>query len=253
MSRLDPGPGIKCDTDIGCRSELADPESATTKIAIPCVLPESGQNRGSSLRDANNRSTLLIAGDSRSQSAEAGSRFLRRLQLGVWFAKISAMKTKEAVQLALDAADQICLKYLADLNDSDLLVRPHPNCNHINWQLGHLILSEHEMLSESLPLPMAPLPDRLARRYSKEQAQSDDLESLYGLESLLEFYREVRGATLRGLISMDELMLNEPAVLRIRSYAPTVGSAFLMVAAHWQMHSGQWAVVRRMLSKPIVI
>ena len=33
-----------------------------------------------------------------------------------------------------------------DLSDSDLMVRPAPGCNHIAWQLGHMISGTAQMI-----------------------------------------------------------------------------------------------------------
>ena len=52
--------------------------------------------------------------------------------------------------------------------------RPHPDCNHTNWQLGHLIQSDHQMVSAVAPGKMPPLPDGFAEMYAKETASSDD-------------------------------------------------------------------------------
>ncbi len=49
------------------------------------------------------------------------------------------MNVREAIKLSYGTPDHICRGYLADLKDSDLLLRPVPGANHIAWQLGHLI------------------------------------------------------------------------------------------------------------------
>ena len=47
------------------------------------------------------------------------------------------------LKLAIDAGDMISLPYLEDLSDKEMLHRACPGCNHINWQVGHLIVSEN--------------------------------------------------------------------------------------------------------------
>ena len=49
------------------------------------------------------------------------------------------MDSREAIKLNLDTAKMICDGYLDDLSDEDMMKRPHPGCNHIKWQVGHLI------------------------------------------------------------------------------------------------------------------
>ena len=57
------------------------------------------------------------------------------------------MDTKTAIRTTLDTANMICTSYLGDLTDEEMMHRPTPGCNHIKWQLGHLIASEHGMIS----------------------------------------------------------------------------------------------------------
>ncbi len=52
-------------------------------------------------------------------------------------------------------------------------------------------------------------------------------------------------------ISQDDLSLPGPE--KMRAYAPTKGAVLLAIGTHELMHVGQWAVLRRMLGKPVVI
>ena len=45
------------------------------------------------------------------------------------------MDSREAIKLSIGTADFVAMGYLADLTDQDLMLRPHPGCNHINWQI----------------------------------------------------------------------------------------------------------------------
>ncbi len=49
------------------------------------------------------------------------------------------MDSREAMKLSINMADFVAMGYLADLTDEDFMRRPHPGCNHINWQVGHLV------------------------------------------------------------------------------------------------------------------
>ena len=68
----------------------------------------------------------------------------------------------------------IAKAYLEDLSDEELLLRPVEGANHIAWQLGHLISSEHNMVEMVCPGSMPPLPDGFADAYTKETAASDE-------------------------------------------------------------------------------
>ncbi len=155
-----------------------------------------------------------------------------------------------AIKVSLETADMVGMAYLADLSDAELMERPHPGCNHINWQLGHLICSEHQMISSLAADAMPALPTGFDAKYSKESAGSDDPSQFVPKEELLEAYRAQRAGTLAVLAASTPDQLDEPTGV---SYAPTRGAMLLMQANHWLMHCGQWVIVRRSHGKPIAI
>ena len=55
------------------------------------------------------------------------------------------MNANEAIKSALDTAEMISMAYLEDLTDEEMMVRPIDSCNHIKWQVGHLIGSENKI------------------------------------------------------------------------------------------------------------
>jgi hypothetical protein len=156
------------------------------------------------------------------------------------------MNTKDALKLAIDSGRMISLGYVEDLNDQELLHRPAPGANHINWQLGHLIQSENEMMNIAIPGCMPPLPAGFAERYSKDTASSDDPSKFLKKAELLKVFEEQRAATLKALENVPEADFDKPTGV---NYAPTVGAMFAMQGTHWLMHAGQWAVVRRQLGR----
>ena len=76
------------------------------------------------------------------------------------------------IQSNLDCANMICQSYLADLTDADLLARPAPGANHISWQLGHLLTSEHGMLEQAFPGSMPVLPAGFAEKYTNDTSKA---------------------------------------------------------------------------------
>ena len=66
------------------------------------------------------------------------------------------MNASDAIKIGLDTGEFVSLGYLEDLSDAEFLRRPHPGCNHINWQVGHLIASEHMMIEKIAPGSMPP-------------------------------------------------------------------------------------------------
>src|SRR6476469_8886860 len=56
------------------------------------------------------------------------------------------MNAKELAKINIDMVQVISLRYLEDLTYQELMHRPAKGAKHINWQLGHLIQSENDMM-----------------------------------------------------------------------------------------------------------
>lgn len=163
------------------------------------------------------------------------------------------MDARAAIKGSLAMADMITQQYLGDLSDADLLVRPVPGNNHIAWQLGHLIASEHAMIEEISPGTMPKLPTGFAEKHGKETAASDKAADFFTKAEYLKILAEQRAGTMKALDAASEADLDKPGPEKWRNFVPTNGAVFNMQGSHWLMHVGQWAVVRRKLNKPVVI
>ena len=156
------------------------------------------------------------------------------------------MNSRQALKLAIDAGDMISLPYLEDLSDKEMLHRACPGCNHINWQVGHLIVSENEMMNKALPGSLPLLPAGFAEKYTKDTATSDDPNTFAKKDELLRIHKQQRVATLAALEKVTDGQLDGPSGF---DFVPTVGGIFSMQGSHWLMHAGQWAVIRRHLGR----
>ncbi len=164
-----------------------------------------------------------------------------------------AMRAHDVIFQMLDTARFVTMTYLSDLSDAELLVRPVPNSHHVAWQLGHLLHSEWMML-EGVRAGVAPqLPDRFAEYHSKNAATDDDPEHFLSKDGYLHLMAGVREATRGVLVQLSEDELDAPGPEAMRSYAPKIGSVFLMIGSHEIMHAGQIAVLRRKLCKEVLI
>lgn len=160
------------------------------------------------------------------------------------------MNSREAIRLSLDSGNMISMAYLDDMTDEELMKRPHEGCNHIKWQLGHLIVSDNQMVNGAAPGSMPDLPEGFAEKYTKETSSSDDPAAFDSKEDLLALYQQQREATLVALDGLSDEDLSQPSPEEMQSYAPTAGAAFSLLGGHWLMHAGQWAVLRRQLGRP---
>ncbi|MBL9124804.1 MAG: DinB family protein [Planctomycetaceae bacterium] len=156
------------------------------------------------------------------------------------------MNAHEAIQLSIDMGSYIANAYVQDLNDAELLHRPGQGCNHINWQLGHCILSEHNEIEKLFPGTMPPLPPGFAEKYGRENAASDDPKKFCTKAELLATLQAQRAATLKAFAQTSDADFDRPTGV---DYAPSIGAMFALQGSHYLMHVGQWAVVRRQLGR----
>lgn len=164
------------------------------------------------------------------------------------------MQTKDAILYVLNSARYVTGAYLNDLTDADLLVRPVPHAHHIAWQLGHLVVSEAMMASHVRAGSGIVLPAGFVERHATAHGH-DTLDSppFCSKAEYVELRTRQREKTLELVQSISEEELSAPGPEKMRSYAPTKGAVLLAIGTHEMMHSGQWAVVRRLLEKPVVV
>jgi hypothetical protein len=162
------------------------------------------------------------------------------------------MNAKEALKGVLSSTQQIVSMYLSDLSDADLLVRPVPAANHIAWQLGHLIETEHGM-GAFLPGAAYPaLPSGFAEKHASTASKIDTPQSFFTKAQYLELFNGVREATIKGVEKLADADLDKPLTGEMAKWAPTVGALVLLTGNHTMMHAGQFTVVRRKLGKPVL-
>ncbi len=158
------------------------------------------------------------------------------------------MNAKDAIRQSRTSSNHVFQMLLEDLGDADLLVRPVPGANHIAWQVGHVIASEHRMLSRLFPDLAPALPGEFADRHSAAAARENS-----GFPTKAEYLalqRRVREATLAALDRCPEADLDKPNSGPTAPIAPTLGAVFMLMANHAVLHAGQFSVVRRKLGKP---
>ncbi|WP_153559193.1 DinB family protein [Roseimaritima sediminicola] len=163
------------------------------------------------------------------------------------------MDAHDVIAQAAKTSRMILESYVSDLEDAELLRRPGPGCNHIAWQLGHLIVAECGLLDSVRPGSAITLPEGFAETHSKENADSDKAEEFCSKQQYLELLSQTAAATQTALRSVSAEDLDAPAPEHLRQMFPRVGDVFLLIASHPLMHVGQWVPVRRALNKPVLI
>ena len=156
-----------------------------------------------------------------------------------------------AIRMGYQQSEMISNGYLNDLTDAEILVRPVPGINHIAWQLGHLIASEHNLVSGAFPGAMPALPAGFAERHTTETSSSDNPADFLTKAEYLRVAAEQRAGAVAILAKQTGAGdLEKAAPDSMKAYAPTIGDLFTLLGVHWLMHAGQWAVTRRKLGRP---
>lgn len=156
---------------------------------------------------------------------------------------------KDVLKHNMAMGREILLGALDGLEDAELLKRSVPNANHTAWQLGHVIASEHAIMS-GVGQKMRPLPDGFAEAHGKESASSNDPRQFKTKAEYLALLQTVREDSLKALESLSDADLDRPGPESMRAYIPTVMAAFNLLGGHEMIHSGQITPVRRLLGKP---
>ncbi len=162
------------------------------------------------------------------------------------------MKPAEAFKIALNMTDHILNKYLADLSDADLLVRPAKGANHIAWQLGHLISSEVGLMNMIKPGSGIELPAGFKENHSKDNAACDDAGKFLTKQAYLDLYTKSRAGVKTHLSQMADDEFDKASPSGMERF-PTIGTMINLVVNHPMMHVGQFVVIRRQLELPVVI
>jgi hypothetical protein len=162
------------------------------------------------------------------------------------------MTAKDVIKNTMEMCQMVLKTYIEDLNDADLMIRSVPGANHIAWQLGHLISSEHHMMTGP-GYKMPDLPANFAEAYTPETSKSDDPTKFHKKAEYLALIDEQRKATLATLDSLPEADLDKATPEDMQSYVKTIGAIFNLIGMHDLMHAGQFVPVRRKLDKPRTI
>ncbi len=162
------------------------------------------------------------------------------------------MIAHEVIKEVLGTARFVMSSYLRDLRDDELLVQPVAGAHNAAWQLGHLIVSECKMADGVRAGSGIKLPEGFEAAHPKD-ATAGTMPRTYSKAEYEALMRDQRLKTLQLLDSLSAEALSAPAPEFMRAYAPHVGSVFASIAGHELMHSGQIAVIRRALGKPVVI
>lgn len=165
----------------------------------------------------------------------------------------STMTPQEVISQTYLTSSMVLRTYLSDLTDAELLYRPGRGCQHLAWQLGHLIASEPGLLNGVCPGAGAELPSGFAEQHAKDKSDSNSASDFCTKDEYLRLMDLNQQAALKAFASVTAEQLDESGPEFMKPMFPTVGSILILVATHAMMHAGQFVPVRRSLGKPVLI
>lgn len=163
------------------------------------------------------------------------------------------MNAVDALKSSHGLSKMVFRSYLSDLSDAELLERPGEGCNHIAYQLGHLIVSGGALLEAVGAATVPSLPDGFADKYTPETNGIDDPAAFESKDRYLELFDEIDAAFTASLEACSADDLDKPSPEKFRDFAPTIGDVYSLIATHALMHAGQWVPIRRRLGKPVMM
>ena len=163
------------------------------------------------------------------------------------------MKATDVIRSTAEISTMVLKSYVSDLEDADLMKRPGEGCNHLAWQLGHLISSECDLLNSLQPGAAPELPAGFAEKHSKDACGEDDPSKFCTKQEYLDLMDKVQAATFAALENVSDADLEGPAPEKFAQMFPTAGQVYVLIATHQMMHAGQFVPVRRALGKPVLM
>ncbi len=163
------------------------------------------------------------------------------------------MNTQDAIRTTLETSTMVLKSYFSDMTDAELMTRPGEGCNHLAWQLGHLIASECSLVEMVAPGAAAELPEGFAEAHNKDNAGVDDAAKFSTKQEYLDLLDKVQAATVAAIEKCSDSDLDKPGPEHFQPMFPTVGHLYILIATHRMMHAGQFVPVRRKLGKPILM
>jgi hypothetical protein len=179
------------------------------------------------------------------------------------------MNSVQLLEELLATARIVTERYLEDLSFEEICLTPGIGANPIAWQLGHLILSEVEMieqLSKDNPFPFPLAFQQLHRKPGLDhsgglipsdrgmwQPWIDEVQGLFSKETYVSLLQISRSKSIEVLRKLTLEELTKPAPEPMAKYTKTWASVFVMIGLHETQHAGQIAVLRRSLGRRVVI
>lgn len=144
-------------------------------------------------------------------------------------------------------------KLVADIDDAEMTVLPHPGMNHPAWILGHVALGS-DLVARLLNHPM--LTDKAwAAKFGPGSSSLDDRERYPSKSDLLDMLHQTHDHAVKLIeAAPDEAMQSTNETPFFPDVFPTVGDLIAhLISTHPATHLGQLSAWRRCVGKDAVL
>ena len=157
----------------------------------------------------------------------------------------------DAIAHSLTLSGGMLHRYADDLTPQEMLHRPTPKANCAAWTIGHLVLTERNLLKRLGVSDLPALPDGFEKRFSRDEGCPQASE--FGdVSRLLALFDQHRNRAIDAVRAAPQQQLDQP-LDKPHPMFKTAGEFANFVAAHAVMHAGQLTIIRRSLGRPPVV
>jgi hypothetical protein len=159
----------------------------------------------------------------------------------------------EVIGYSLRTTKGLLHRYVDDLKPEEYLHRTSPKANCTAWLIGHLTLSDRNMLKRfGVPEDALPkLPEGYEKRFSRDEGspQAGEFGDVKGLMPLFDSHRDL---FIRTVERATPELINKP-LEKPMPIAANLGELASFMSLHTAMHAGQITLIRRSLGRPPVV
>jgi hypothetical protein len=144
------------------------------------------------------------------------------------------------------------MRFTEDLQPQEYLHRPTPKANCAAWLIGHLALTDRNMLKKVCNVSdLPPLPEGFEKRFSRDEG-CPQAEDFGDVKILRDIFNQHRDRFVAEVQKMTPDQLAKPSE-REHPMFRTAGEMINFMALHTAMHVGQITIIRRSLGRPPLI
>jgi uncharacterized damage-inducible protein DinB len=158
----------------------------------------------------------------------------------------------EPIVYSLQFSRDTVRMFTQDLAPQEMLHRTTPKANCAAWLVGHLTLTDRNMLKRLGVNDLPPLPDDdFEKRFSRDEG-CPQAEAFGEVSSLLMAFEAHRNRLIAVASSLTPPQLAQP-LENPHPRFKTVGELLSFMSLHTCVHAGQMTMIRRSLGRPPVI